>query len=80
MKITKPKVGDIYETADGRGSYKVISVGPSPFTPKRYKRIGMIWKAPWKDSFDSGVTSYFDTKSMKRLGMTKKNTKVKRTR
>lgn len=83
MKTTKPKVGDIYEMpggSGGSGSWKVVAIDTSPYNKGRYKRYSMVWKAPWKDSFDTGVVSYFTTKQINKWGATKKTTKTKRAR
>ncbi len=73
----KPRIGEVYEVPGG-GSYRIVSVGPSPFTPGRYKRIGAKWLG-LDGSSESGTISYFDTKMMKRWSM-KKTTKPRRSR
>jgi hypothetical protein len=65
----KPRIGEVYEVpGPGSGSYRIVSIGPSPFTPGRYKRIGAKWLG-LHDSHEAAAISYFDTKMMRRWGM-----------
>ena len=68
----KPHIGDVYEipSVGAAGRYRIVSIGSSPYTPGRYKRIGMRWLGVrGREDYETGATTYTDTKQMRKHGM-----------